>query len=111
MVENPACHGIGFDNFFTYYYLLQDLCQKNFRALGNIREGRAMKCPLRPLNSVKKEKRGFFDHRSDDYVSKVQWRDNKVVYFGSNFSNIEPIKRVKRYSQWEKKNISCVQPF
>ena len=96
MVENPACHGIYFDNFFTYYYLLRDLCQRNFRALGNICEGRSIKCPLRPSNSVKKEERGFFDHRSDDYVSIVQWKNNKIVYLGSNFSNIEPTKMVKR---------------
>ena len=70
-----------------------------------------MKCPLRPSKSVEKEKRGFFDHRSDDYVSIVQWKDNKVVYLDSNFSNIEPTKMVKRYSQREKKKISCVQPF
>ena len=24
IVENPACHCVYFDNFFTYYYLLQD---------------------------------------------------------------------------------------
>ena len=70
-----------------------------------------MKCPLRPSKSVEKEKRGVFDHRSDDYVSIVQWKDNKAVYLGSNFSNIEPIKMVKRYRQHEKKKISCVQPF
>ena len=44
-------------------------------------------------------------------MSIVQWKDSKVVYLGSNFSNIEPTKMVKRYSQREKKNISCVQPF
>ena len=85
--------------------------KKNFRALGNIREGRIIKCPLRPSKSVEKEKRGFFDHRLDDYVSIVQWKDNKVVYLGSNFSNIEPTKMVKRYSQREKKMNSRVHTF
>ena len=70
-----------------------------------------MKCPLQPSKSVEKEERGFFDHLSDDYVSIVQWKDNKVVHFGLNFSNIEPTKMVKRYSQREKKKISCIQPF
>ena len=70
-----------------------------------------MKRRLRPSKSVVKEERGFFDHRSDDYVSIVQWKDNKVVYLGSNFSNIGAIKMVKRYSQREKKKICCVQPF
>ena len=70
-----------------------------------------MKCPLPPSKSVEKEKRGFLYHRSDDYVFIVQWNDNKVVYLGLNFSNIEPTKMVKRYSQRKKKKISCVQPF
>ena len=69
------------------------------------------KVPTATIKSVKKEKRGFFDDHSDDYMSIVQWKDNKVVYLGSNFSNIEPTKMVKRYSQREKKKISCVQPF
>ena len=41
-----ACHCVYFDNFFTSYYLLRDLHEKNFKALRNIREGRTMKCPL-----------------------------------------------------------------
>ena len=43
-------------------------------------------------------------------MSIVQWKDNKVVYIGSNLSNIEPTKLVKRYSQKKKKKIECVQP-
>ena len=70
-----------------------------------------MKYPLQPSKSVEKEERGFFDHRSDDYMSIVQRKNNKVVCLGSNFSNMEPTKMVKRYSQREKKQISCVQPF
>ena len=111
IVENPACHCAYFDNFFTSFCLLRDLHKKNFMALGTIREGGTMKCLLQPLKSVEKEKRGFFDHRLDDYMSIVQSKDNKVVYLGSNFSNIEPTKMVKRYSQREKKKFSCVQSF
>ena len=111
IVENPACHCAYFDNFSTSFCLLRYLHKRNFRALGTIREDRTTKCPLRPSKSVEKEKRGFFEHRSDDYVSIVQWKDYKVVCFGSNFSNIEPTKMMKRYSQGEKKKISCVQPF
>ena len=76
IVENPACHCVYFDNFFTSFYLLRYLHEKNFRALGTIREGRTKKYPLQPSKSVEKEGCGFFDHRSDDYVSIVQWKDN-----------------------------------
>ena len=109
--ENPACHCVYFDNFSTSYYLLRYLHKKIFRALGTIRKDRTIKCPLRPSKSVEKEERGFFDHRSDDYVSIVQWKDYKVVCLGSNFSNIEPRKIMKSYSQGKKKKISCAQPF
>ena len=111
IVENPACHCVYFDNYFTSYYLLRDLHEKNFKALATIREGRTIEYPLRPLKSVEKEKSGFFYHRSDDYVSIVQWKDNKVIYLGSNFSYLEPTKMVKCYSQRGKKKIGCVQPF
>ena len=69
-----------------------------------------MKCPLRSSKVVLKEKWGFYDYRSDDYISIVQWKDNRVVYIAFNFVNIAPIKMVKRYSQREK-NIDCPQPF
>ena len=69
-----------------------------------------MKSPLRSSKIVFKEKRGFYDYQSDDYISIVQWKDNKVVYIASNFVNIAPIKVVKWYSQHEKK-IDCPQPF
>ena len=65
-----------------------------------------MKCQLRPSKSNKKEERGFFDHSSDDYLCIVQWKDNKVVYLGSNFSNIEPTLQPAN-----KEKISCVHLF
>ena len=58
--------------FFISSYLLRDLHEKSFRALGTMRQGRTMKCSLRPSKSVEKEECGCFDHRSDDYVSIVQ---------------------------------------
>ena len=98
--------------FFTSYLLLQDSHEKGFKALGNIRKNRIMKCPLRPSKSAEKEKRGFFDYRSDECVSIVQWKDNKVVvYMGSNFCNAEPTKMVKRYSQRERKRMDFVKFF
>ena len=71
IVENLACHCVYFDKFFTSYSLLRDLHEKNFKALGTIRENRTMKYPLRPSKAVDKENRGLFDYHSDDYVSNV----------------------------------------
>ena len=84
--------------FFKFYYLLRDLHEKNFKAIETLRENRTIRCPLRPSKSAEKKEHGFFDYRLDDYVSIVQCKENKVVCLGSNFSNIKPIKMVKRYS-------------
>ena len=70
-----------------------------------------MKWPLRSSQSVEKEKIGFFDYRSDDCVSIVQWKDNNIVYMGSNVCNIAPTKMLKRHSQRERKRIECAQSF
>ena len=59
IVEDPACHCVYFDRFFTSYSLLRDLHEKNFKALGTIRENRNMKCPLRPSIAVDKENVDF----------------------------------------------------
>ena len=56
IVENPVCHCVCFDNFCASYYLLRDLHENNFKALGTICEGRTMKCLVRPSVSI--EKRG-----------------------------------------------------
>ena len=98
VVKNPTCHRVYFYNFFTFYSLLRYLHENKFRALGTIREYCTTKYPLRS-SIVHKEKRGFYDYRSDDYVSIFQWKDNKVICIASNFVNIAPIKVVKRYSQ------------
>ena len=111
IVEKPACHRVYFDNFLTSFLLLRDLHEKDFKALRTIRKNRTLKCPLKLSKYVKNEKRVFFDYRSDEYVSIVQWKDNKVVHMGSNFCNIEPSKMVKRYCRREWKKINCVQPF
>ena len=71
IAEKPACHRFYFDNFFTSYLLLRDLHEKGVKALGTILENRTIKCPLKSSKSVEKEKRGFFDSRSDECASIV----------------------------------------
>ena len=71
VVKNPTCHRVYFDNFFTSYSLLCYLHENKFREPGTIRENRTMKCLLRSSKVVLKEKRVFYDCRSDDYISIV----------------------------------------
>ena len=54
IVENPACYCVYFDNCFTSYFLLQDLHEKNFRALGTIRKDRTIKHPFNHQKVLKK---------------------------------------------------------
>jgi len=49
--------------------------------------------------------KAIFCCRSDDYESIVQWKDNKVVYIGSNHISVEAKIMVKRNSQQEVKNL------
>ena len=78
IVENYACDCVYFNILITSYCLLRDLHEKNFKTLGTMREGRTMKCLLRPSKSVEKEERGFFDHSSDDHASIVHVRTTRL---------------------------------
>ena len=46
IIKNPRQHCVCFDNFFTSYQLLVDLKEKQFCALGTIRENRLIKFPM-----------------------------------------------------------------
>ena len=101
VLRNPTCHRVYFDNFFTSY---------SFSGTWDNTRKPHNEMPTKVIESRSQRELGFYDYRSDDYVSVVQWKDNKVVYIASNFVNITPIKMVKRYSQREKKKIDCPQP-
>ncbi|KAG5889847.1 hypothetical protein JTB14_013254 [Gonioctena quinquepunctata] len=51
--------------------------------------------------------RGSYDYKkiSNQNIIAVKWHDNSIVTLSSNFSGVEPLHVVKRYSQKEKKNI------
>ena len=92
--EDADKHILYFDNFFTSHQLLDNLGKKNLRATGTVRTNRMMKYPL---NILKKDERASLDYRSDGNVLFVQWKDNSVVFIGTNFSSITPLKKVNRW--------------
>ena len=92
--EDADKHILYFDNFFTSHQLLDNLGKKNLRATGTVRINRMMKYPL---NILKKDERASLDYRSDGNVLFVQWKDNSVVFIGTNFSSITPLKKVNRW--------------
>ena len=97
-VKVPNSHSVFFDNFFTGYDLLVHLRNLGYQATGTVRENRLSKCPLRPTNAMKKEKRGTYDYMFDtnEEILFVRWSDNKCVCVGTNYDTIEPVKKVKR---------------
>jgi len=46
IVEDPACHTVTFDNFFTSVQLLEELKESQFRACGTVRENRLRQCTI-----------------------------------------------------------------
>ena len=63
--------------------------------LGTIRENRFIKCSMASSKAAQKKERSFYDSYSDKNVISVQWKDNRVVYMGSNFAGVQPINAVK----------------
>lgn len=102
-----------FDNYFTSLNLLQKLADKNFNATGTVRVNRIEKCPLIPVDKMKKMSRGSYDYRLDKTsgVLVTRWNDNSVVTIASNCHGIEPIGKAARWSRTEHKSVDITQPF
>lgn len=102
-----------FDNFFTSIPLLHELSIRKLKATGTIRENRTSKCPLPANNIFKKTQRGTFEFKSSrpNNILVCKWNDNSVVTVTSNVENVEPLHKVKRFSQELKKYIHIDQPF
>jgi len=81
----------------------------DYDAIGTVRENRTGKCPVKTVNSMKKEVRGSYDFRSKDKVLVIRWNDNAVVTIASNFGSVDE-GRVPRWSHAEKKKIHVSRP-
>ncbi|KAL0811685.1 hypothetical protein ABMA28_009132 [Loxostege sticticalis] len=89
-----------------------NLRQVGFRATGTVREGRTKKCPLVAVKEIKKKNSADFDYRFDkvDQILFVRWLDNSVCTMGSNYDNVLPLGKVKRWSDVEKKKVDVGIP-
>ena len=70
-----------FDNFFTNLPLLNILSEKGFRTTRSFRENGTEKCPIKPVELLKKEPRSSYDYRlgSNSGVLVVGWNHSNVV--------------------------------
>nr|CAH7735590.1 unnamed protein product [Callosobruchus chinensis]CAH7735593.1 unnamed protein product [Callosobruchus chinensis] len=104
-----------FDNLFTSMSLLMYLDSCGYSATGTMRENRVPKnCPIKPVKSMKKEKRGVFEYATTKVdgssVIITRWMDNSVVTVASTCHEVNPITSTKRYSVAEKKQIVIARP-
>nr|CAH7714944.1 unnamed protein product [Callosobruchus chinensis] len=104
-----------FDNLFTSMSLLMYLDSCGYSATGTMPENRVPKnCPIKPVKSMKKEKRGVFEYATTKVdgssVIITRWMDNSVVTVASTCHGVNPITSAKRYSVAEKKQIVIARP-
>ena len=100
------------DNFFTSAGLLCRLQKQSIAATGTVRLCRMGNPPLKSVKEVEKSQRGtsVVAIKTSSNISAVRWKGNKVVNVLSTFAGKEPQKKVKRYSQKEKKKVDVLQP-
>jgi len=100
------------DNFFTSTRLLDHLNTKNVSVVGTVRVNRMGKCPLKPVEQLRKETRGSYDYSLDrkSGMLGLRWNDNNVVIMLSNCYGIKPLNQVRRWSAAQKKHIFISQP-
>lgn len=97
---------IYFDNFFTSIHLLERLKIEKTLGCGTIRSSRK-DCP-HFLIEDKKMKRGDFDFRvSKTDISFFKWKDNKCVYFASNFHGTQTCTVGRKEKDGSKSQIPC----
>lgn len=106
-------YSIYIDNYFTSLNLLQKLKSDGISCTGTIRANRVEKAPLKPIDKMKKEERGSYDHRTDDNTGLilVRWNDNSVVTVASNSVGVQPIAQAKRWSSAKKREVTIDQPY
>lgn len=101
-----------FDNYFSSIPLLHELGNRGLRATGTVRENRTSKCPLEANKDFKKTERGSFVYKSSspNSILVCKWNDNSVVTVASNTETVEPLHKVKRFSQELKRFVHIEQP-
>nr|CAI5855414.1 unnamed protein product [Callosobruchus analis] len=111
-VSVPIDHIIFFDNYFTGLPLLTNLRQQGFRATGTLRQNRTEKCPLISAKEMEKKKRGTYDHSFDNKneILLVRWKDSSVCTMATNYDNVEPLRKVKRWCKTKKEKTDIQQP-
>lgn len=102
-----------FDNFFTSLPLLDELQKLGHDGTGTIRANRTEKAPLKDPKEMKKTSRGSHQQCTDvlSNITLVRYNDNNIVTVASTQSGSEPIGKVKRYCDKQKKDVDQPRCF
>lgn len=95
------------DNYFTSLPLLDEIKKLGHDATGTIRANRVEKAPLKDPKDMKKTTRGSYNQCTDTLsgITLVRYNDNNIVTVASTQCGVEPIGKVKRYCDKQKKDV------
>lgn len=97
---------IYFDNYFNSLRLLEKLKVENTLACGTIRSNR--KGLPNNFAQDKTMKRGNFDYRfSSSNIGAFKWKDNRSVYFASNFHGSDTTSVNRKQKDGSSLSIQC----
>ncbi|GBP44386.1 PiggyBac transposable element-derived protein 3 [Eumeta japonica] len=101
------------DNFFTSLPLLEELKKLGHDGTGTIKANRVDGAPLKDQKEMKKTSRGSY-HQYTDMLSEitlVRYNDNNIVTVALTQSGVNPIGKVKRYCDKQKKDVDQPRCF
>ncbi|XP_036332246.1 piggyBac transposable element-derived protein 3-like [Rhagoletis pomonella] len=103
----PGSYSFYMDNYFTSLPLLDEIIKLGHDATGTIRANRVEKAPLKDPKTMKRTIRGSYNQCTDTLsnITLVRYNDNNIVTVASTQSGVEPIGKVKRYCEKQKKDI------
>ena len=89
---------------------MAELSERRLGGTGTIRKNQCNGIPIQSVESVKKERRGYFTSISSEKMQLVRWNDNSVVTILSNCYTSTNVNKVSRWSGSEKKCITNIHP-
>lgn len=103
----PGTYSFYMDNYFTSLPLLDEIKTLGHDATGTVRANRVEKAPLKEAKDMKKMSRGSFDQCTDTLtnITLVRYNDNNIVTVASTECGVEPLAKVKRYCDKQKKDV------
>ncbi|XP_037937390.1 uncharacterized protein LOC119670695 [Teleopsis dalmanni] len=110
-VEHSEWHCVYFDNFFTSFYLMYVLSQKNFLACGTVCRNRLpSNLSLKGKKELKKGESDYAFDKQNGLIYVISWQDNSLVTIATIFESMEPMNSARRYNRTLQKYVNVPQP-